>query len=302
MKVRPYARGEAERANELRAPIRLKAPDLASPLPRPRSGPTCRNTHLQGLAPRRATAPLHTPNVAHARTPARPRADRPDRPPGRPRARPVACPRAPEGAGTPARGRARPLRCARARAPAPAPACQRGGGAARRLARTDAGRKAPQRAHVPANTPPIRRACVSAPRRPCTIWNVTEIVSVAAWKGGVGKSTLAYELAFLLDAPLVDLDWDRGGVTRHWGYRHENRMRAPLLDAIERGRTPTPLRGDLKPDLVPSHPDLVDNQPTPEDMANALEKWAGEWGRDYVIVDTHPGGVASTYGAISAGC
>lgn len=153
---------------------------------------------------------------------------------------------------------------------------------------------------MPTRPPPLRRASLIGVSCPYIIWYVIKIVSVAAWKGGVGKSTLAYELAFLLDAPLVDLDWDRGGVTRHWGYRHENRMRAPLLDGLERGRTPTPLRGALKPDLVPSHPDFVDNQPTPEDMANALEKWAGEWGREYVVVDTHPGGVASTYGAISA--
>ena len=128
----------------------------------------------------------------------------------------------------------------------------------------------------------------------------TKIVTVAAWKGGVGKSTLAYELAYLLGAPLIDLDWDRGGVTRHWGYRHEDRVRAPLLDALDRGKAPTPLRAQSKPALVPSHPDLVDNQPAAEDMADALEKWAGEWGHPFVVVDTHPGGVPSTFGAISA--
>ena len=71
---------------------------------------------------------------------------------------------------------------------------------------------------------------------------MSRIVTVAAAKGGVGKTTLAYELAYLLQAPLVDLDWDRGGATRQWGYRHEDRMRAPLLDALERGGVPKPVR------------------------------------------------------------
>jgi len=76
-------------------------------------------------------------------------------------------------------------------------------------------------------------------------------------------------------------------------------MRAPLLDALERGGVPKPVRGVRKPDLVPSHPDLADNQPAPEDMADALTKWAGEWGGDYVVIDTHPGGVPSTFAAMS---
>src|SRR5512135_3862944 len=107
---------------------------------------------------------------------------------------------------------------------------------------------------------------------------MARIISVASTKGGVGKTTIAYELAWLLGGPLVDLDWDAGGATRQWGYRHERRLRAPLLDALERSSTPVPLRGVRKPDLVPSHPDFVDYQPAPEDMAGALEKWAGEWG------------------------
>jgi cellulose biosynthesis protein BcsQ len=46
---------------------------------------------------------------------------------------------------------------------------------------------------------------------------VPKIVTVAARKGGVGKTTLAYELAWLLDAPLVDLEFDEGSATRMWG-------------------------------------------------------------------------------------
>ena len=44
------------------------------------------------------------------------------------------------------------------------------------------------------------------------------IVTVAAAKGGVGKTTLAYELAAALGGVLVDLDWDAGGATRMWGF------------------------------------------------------------------------------------
>lgn len=124
---------------------------------------------------------------------------------------------------------------------------------------------------------------------------------VAAGKGGVGKTTLAYEIAFQRDAVLVDLDWDRGGATKAWGYRIEQRVRSSLLDAIESGgkKVPRFLDGkDFKPDLLPGHRDFGVVQPEPEAMANLLEQWAREWGRD-IVVDTHPGGVPSTLGALS---
>lgn len=124
------------------------------------------------------------------------------------------------------------------------------------------------------------------------------IYTVAAWKGGVGKTTLAYELAYLLDAVLVDLDWDRGNATRAWGYRTEDRVKAPLLDALESGRTPRYLKGKNKPDLLPCHEDFSVMQPEPDAMGDMLARWAKEWGRD-VVVDTHPGGVPSTMGAMS---
>ena len=129
---------------------------------------------------------------------------------------------------------------------------------------------------------------------------MSKIVTVAAYKGGVGKTTLALELAHLLDAPLVDLDWDRGGASRRWGYRHEERSTAPLVDALNHGKTPRLLRGKNKADLLPSHPEFATVQPSAEDMSAALGKWAGEWGRDAVVVDTHPGGVPSTFGAMYA--
>ena len=126
------------------------------------------------------------------------------------------------------------------------------------------------------------------------------LVTVAAWKGGVGKTELAKELAYLFSAVLVDLDWDAGGITRKWGYRHETRCTAPLLDAIEAGRVPKPLSGHgTRADLVPSHPDFVANQPTSDDMSSHLEKWQVAWQRP-VVVDTHPGGTSSTVGAVAA--
>ena len=70
----------------------------------------------------------------------------------------------------------------------------------------------------------------------------------------MGKSFLAYELAYLLDAVLVDLEHDGGGVTAKWGYRPQDHPRSRLLDALEAGATaPRPLRGFKKPDLIPGH-------------------------------------------------
>ena len=130
---------------------------------------------------------------------------------------------------------------------------------------------------------------------------MSKIITVAAAKGGVGKTTLAYEVAFLLGAPLIDLDWDEGGATRRWGYRHEDRVRSPLLDALDSDRIPAPLSGHArKPDLLPGHPDFASQQPEPDEMATILTKWAGEWGRPYVVVDTHPGAAHAGHGAMLA--
>jgi chromosome partitioning protein len=129
---------------------------------------------------------------------------------------------------------------------------------------------------------------------------MVKIVTVAARKGGVGKTTIAYELAWLLDAPLVDLEFDDGSATRIWGYRHESRLRAPLLDALEKGTVPRLLTGYHKPLLIPCHPDFQLNQPESDMMADILTTWAQSWNHDYVVVDTHGGGSPSGDGAIAA--
>ena len=118
-------------------------------------------------------------------------------------------------------------------------------------------------------------------------------------KGGVGKSTLAYELAYTLGAVLVDLEHDGGGVTKKWGYRPEDRQRIPLLDAISANRTPKPLTGFKKPRLIPNHPELYDRPPGQDEMADALTMWGENWDTDWVVVDTHPGASPHTHGALS---
>lgn len=128
----------------------------------------------------------------------------------------------------------------------------------------------------------------------------TRVFTVGSRKGGVGKTTLAYELASLRGAVLVDFEWDGSSVSRRWGYRHEDRVRDSLLDALERGRTPRPLLGKgHKADLVPGSPHLVDAGLSLDDYADALQRWAGEWGRD-LVVDTHPGASEPAHGAMAA--
>jgi chromosome partitioning protein len=127
------------------------------------------------------------------------------------------------------------------------------------------------------------------------------ILTVAAQKGGVGKTTLAYELAAALDAVLIDLDFHGGGATNLWGFDPLAVARAPLLDALERGpdgRPPRPKRGPGRPDLVPSHPDLSAARLDAAAVAEMLEAWAVAWGRRTLIVDTHPGAHWTTDGAV----
>lgn len=129
---------------------------------------------------------------------------------------------------------------------------------------------------------------------------MTKIVVCHSRKGGVGKTTIAYELAWTLEAPLIDLDWEGGGASRSWGYRWENHAQSPLVAAINRGTTPHPLAGrrTKRPDLVAGHPEFELFQPDAETMADLLSKWSGEWGTDWVVVDTHPGATSATNGAL----
>jgi chromosome partitioning protein len=130
------------------------------------------------------------------------------------------------------------------------------------------------------------------------------VVTVASYKGGVGKTFMAYEVAYMLGAILLDLDWDRGNASGAWGYREEERVKSPLLDAIELGRVPRPLAGGpWRPDLVPCSKDFGVNQPGAEAMADMIIKWSSQWAKEMdrpVVVDTHPGGNPSTLGAIAA--
>jgi chromosome partitioning protein len=129
------------------------------------------------------------------------------------------------------------------------------------------------------------------------------ILTVGAAKGGVGKTTLAYELAGALGGILVDLDWDAGGATRMWGYDPGRYRRAPLLDALEAGPDgppPRPRVGQHRPLLVPAHPDLAASRIPDDLVADALLSWAGRWGSPCIVVDTHPGGNPLTDGAMQA--
>jgi chromosome partitioning protein len=74
----------------------------------------------------------------------------------------------------------------------------------------------------------------------------------------------------------------------------------PVAPRTNGALTPRVLRAPKRPDLLPSHPDFAVNQPAPETLAGKLNQWAEDWGRAYVVVDTHPGAIDSTFGALSA--
>ena len=125
------------------------------------------------------------------------------------------------------------------------------------------------------------------------------VIAVIAYKGGVGKTTLAYELAYLLGAVLVDFEHDEGSATVTWGYDHRQRVGAPLIDAISKGGVPQPLKGVRKPDLVPGHPDLATTTLPAHLVTEQLLAWAKAWNRP-VVVDAHPGGTETTRGVAAA--
>jgi chromosome partitioning protein len=138
------------------------------------------------------------------------------------------------------------------------------------------------------------RAC----KRACML-----VLAVAATKGGVGKTTLAYELAAALNGVLVDLEWDGGSATAMWGHDPAAFRRVPILDALEAGPGGPPPRIRRKPhqpSLVPGHPDLGASNIPDDLVADCLQAWAVAWGDIPVVVDTHPGADALTDGAMAA--
>ena len=126
--------------------------------------------------------------------------------------------------------------------------------------------------------------------------STTQIVAVSAYKGGVGKTTVAMELAGALGAVLVDCDWDRGGASGTWGVAASD---GRLIRGLLTGRAPRPHRRAGRPDLVPSSPGLAEWVGDPAIIAGLLREWALAWGRPMVI-DTHPGAVPMTDAAWAA--
>ena len=127
------------------------------------------------------------------------------------------------------------------------------------------------------------------------------IITVASPKGGVGKTTLAYELAALYGAVLVDFDWDGGGATGMVGDDPERRARSAMLKCLEAGEgpTPRPLNIDHRPLVVPSDSRLAEVRTTPVVVYGCLEDWADAWQLP-VVVDTHPGTGCLADGAMLA--
>src|SRR5258708_39046211 len=84
------------------------------------------------------------------------------------------------------------------------------------------------------------------------------LIVVGGDKGGVGKTTVAYELAGALGAVLVDLDWTGGSATYKWGLDFErvNLARSAAGLHLMPGHAVRPYPGPSRPDLVPRHPGL----------------------------------------------
>lgn len=119
------------------------------------------------------------------------------------------------------------------------------------------------------------------------------VITVAAPKGGVGKSTLAYELASALGMVLIDLDFDNGGVTGMWGDSVRKRERSLLLEGLTSSRADLPLPRFLakagRPGLIPGdHRLALLREVSPQLMSQRLQQWTAAWGRG-VVIDTHPG-------------
>ncbi len=126
------------------------------------------------------------------------------------------------------------------------------------------------------------------------------LVAVASNKGGVGKTSLAVELAYVLGAVLVDLDWDYGSATRACGVDPAAPRRVSLLEALRgEARLPSTLHLPGRPALVPSHPLSVELDGEALGASSKLRAWASAW-QPGMVVDTHPGAASLTYAAMAA--
>jgi len=130
---------------------------------------------------------------------------------------------------------------------------------------------------------------------------VSTIVTVASNKGGTGKTTLAVELAYALDAVLVDLDHDAGGATAGWadvGSLAPAAARRSLLEGD--GPGPRVVARDGLPALVPAHPAYGEAEVDHAWIADQLGDWARRLAPRPLVIDTHPGFNALTVGAMVA--
>jgi chromosome partitioning protein len=125
------------------------------------------------------------------------------------------------------------------------------------------------------------------------------IIAVASNKGGVGKTSLAIELAYGLGAILVDLDYDAGGASGSWpgvGTVSPEWARRALLEGD--GPGPRVVRREGLPDFVPSHVQYGMAVLQPETVTERLEAWSRRLERD-LVVDTHPGYQPLAIGAMA---
>ncbi|EQD42538.1 parA family protein, partial [mine drainage metagenome] len=135
------------------------------------------------------------------------------------------------------------------------------------------------------------------------------IIVIAAEKGGVGKSTIAYEVAASLEAVLVDLDSTRGGASGLWGYEtgiwESGELSAALATCVPPSQSHLPMAPLMlgmagRPSLVPMErgvaaiADVDSNR-----LRSMLLAWTIEWGRP-IVIDTHPGLLPLSDAAIAA--